>query len=124
MELAELLQWLSSALKTGTLVVDNGKVEKQIVFRDGKLISSSSSDPSEVPSAVARTAMSRDARVSAASGIPTPKNRRTNHARPVMTASASNTVACEEKYIPCPILDAGGRRGSCDRREHDEVRLC
>jgi hypothetical protein len=47
MELAELLQWLSSSLKTGTLLVDNGKTEKQIVFRDGRLISSSSSDPRE-----------------------------------------------------------------------------
>ncbi len=45
MELAELLQWLSGALKTGTLAVDNGKVKKEIVFRDGKVISSASTDP-------------------------------------------------------------------------------
>ena len=37
MELAELLQWLSGARKTGTLVVDNGKVQKQIYFRDGRV---------------------------------------------------------------------------------------
>ncbi|HLF55333.1 MAG TPA: DUF4388 domain-containing protein, partial [Thermoanaerobaculia bacterium] len=47
MELAELLQWLSSAQKTGTLAVDDGKVQKQIVFRDGRIISTASSDPRE-----------------------------------------------------------------------------
>ncbi|MGE4189962.1 MAG: DUF4388 domain-containing protein [Thermoanaerobaculia bacterium] len=47
MELAELLQWLSGALKTGTLVVDNGKVTKQIFFRDGMIVSSASTDPKE-----------------------------------------------------------------------------
>jgi hypothetical protein len=47
MELAELLQWLSGAQKTGTLVVDNGKIQKQIYFRDGKIISSASTDPKE-----------------------------------------------------------------------------
>jgi hypothetical protein len=47
MELAELLQWLSQSQKTGTLVVDNGKVQKQIFFRDGMIISSASTDPRE-----------------------------------------------------------------------------
>lgn len=47
MELAELLQWLSGAQKTGTLVVDNGKVQKQIYFRDGMIISSASTDSRE-----------------------------------------------------------------------------
>lgn len=47
MELAELLQWLSQAQKTGTLVVDNGQVEKRIFFRDGMIISSASTDPRE-----------------------------------------------------------------------------
>jgi len=47
MELAELLQWLSGAQKTGTLHVDSGSVRKQIVFRDGRIISSSSSEPRE-----------------------------------------------------------------------------
>ena len=47
MELAELLQWLSQAQKTGTLVVDNGQVEKRIYFRDGMIISSSSTDARE-----------------------------------------------------------------------------
>lgn len=47
MELAELLQWLSGAQKTGTLVVENGKVTKQIFFRDGMIVSSASTDPKE-----------------------------------------------------------------------------
>lgn len=47
MELAELLQWLSGAMKTGTLVVENGKVTKQIFFRDGMIVSSASTDPKE-----------------------------------------------------------------------------
>lgn len=47
MELAELLQWLSGALKTGTLVVENGRVTKQIFFRDGMIVSSASTDPKE-----------------------------------------------------------------------------
>lgn len=47
MELAELLQWLSQAQKTGTLIVARAAVEKRIYFRDGRIISSSSSDPRE-----------------------------------------------------------------------------
>ncbi len=47
MELAELLQWLSQSQKTGTLVVDNSEVQKQIFFRDGRIISSASTDPRE-----------------------------------------------------------------------------
>ena len=47
MELAELLQWLQQGQKTGTLVVDNGQFEKRIFFRDGRIISSASSDPKE-----------------------------------------------------------------------------
>jgi len=47
MELAELLQWLSGAQKTGTLEVDGGGVKKGIVFRDGRIIASSSTDPRE-----------------------------------------------------------------------------
>lgn len=47
MELAELLQWLSGAQKTGTLEVDSGRVKKGIVFRDGRIIASSSTDPRE-----------------------------------------------------------------------------
>ena len=47
MELSELLQWLSQSRKTGTLVIDNGKVEKRIFFEDGKVISAAASDPKE-----------------------------------------------------------------------------
>ena len=47
MELAELLQWLSQGQKTGTLVVVDRKVAKQIYFRKGKIISAASSDPRE-----------------------------------------------------------------------------
>jgi hypothetical protein len=47
MELAELLQWLSQGNKTGTLLIDNGEVKKRLFFRDGKIISSASTDPRE-----------------------------------------------------------------------------
>jgi hypothetical protein len=47
MELAELLQWLSQSRKTGTLVIDNGEVEKRIFFNTGKVISAAASDPKE-----------------------------------------------------------------------------
>jgi hypothetical protein len=45
MSLAELLQWLANGRQTGTLIVDNGSVEKKIFIRDGAVLSSSSSDP-------------------------------------------------------------------------------
>lgn len=47
MELAELLQWLSMSKKTGTLVVDDARVQKQIFFEQGRVISSASTDPRE-----------------------------------------------------------------------------
>ena len=47
MELAELLQWLSQGRKTGTLYLDDGKVEKRIFFKDGTIVSSAASDPKE-----------------------------------------------------------------------------
>ena len=47
MELAELLQWLSQGRKTGTLYLDDTKVEKRIFFRDGTIVSSAASDPKE-----------------------------------------------------------------------------
>lgn len=47
MQLAELLQWLSQSKKTGTLVIDDGAVDKRIFFEDGRIVSSSSSDPRE-----------------------------------------------------------------------------
>ena len=47
MQLAELLQWLGQGTKSGTLVIDNGRVEKRIFFRDGRIVSSASTDPRE-----------------------------------------------------------------------------
>jgi hypothetical protein len=47
MDLAELLQWLSQAQKTGTLVIHNGKVEKRLFLQGGKIVSSASTDPRE-----------------------------------------------------------------------------
>ena len=45
MSLAELLQWLANGRQTGTLIVENGTVEKKIFLREGRVLSSSSSDP-------------------------------------------------------------------------------
>lgn len=47
MELSELMQWLSQGNKTGTMIIDNGRVKKQIHFRGGRIISSASTDPKE-----------------------------------------------------------------------------
>ncbi len=47
MQLAEILQWLSHARKTGSLIIDNGTIEKRIFFEEGKIISSAASDPKE-----------------------------------------------------------------------------
>jgi hypothetical protein len=47
MQVAELLQWLSHSAKTGTLVINNGEIEKRIFFRTGRIFSSASTDPKE-----------------------------------------------------------------------------
>lgn len=47
LELAELLQWLAQGQKTGALVVENGKLEKRIYFRAGKIVCSESNNPEE-----------------------------------------------------------------------------
>jgi len=47
MSLPDLLQWLASNQATGTLVVSDGRVEKSIFFRSGRVVSSASSDPAE-----------------------------------------------------------------------------
>jgi Domain of unknown function (DUF4388) len=47
MQLEELLQWLSQSKKSGTLEINSGKVEKRIYFKDGRIMSSSSSKPEE-----------------------------------------------------------------------------
>ncbi len=47
MDLAELLQWLSQSQKTGSLVINNGKIEKRLFLKEGRIVSSSSTDPKE-----------------------------------------------------------------------------
>lgn len=47
MQLADLLQWLSQGNKNGTLVIDSGNTEKKVYFRNGRVVSSASTDPSE-----------------------------------------------------------------------------
>ena len=47
MELSELLQWLAQGNKSGTLVIDDGTVEKRLVFEGGRIVSSASTDPRE-----------------------------------------------------------------------------
>jgi len=47
MELAELLQWLSQGRKSGTLHINNGRVEKRIFFEEGTIVSSAATDPKE-----------------------------------------------------------------------------
>ncbi|HEX3582822.1 MAG TPA: DUF4388 domain-containing protein [Thermoanaerobaculia bacterium] len=47
MTAGDVLQWLSLAQKTGTLVVHNKSVEKKIFFKGGRVISSASNDPRE-----------------------------------------------------------------------------
>jgi len=47
MPLPDLLQWLSLSQKTGILILQRGEVVKEIYFRSGKIVSSSSNDPRE-----------------------------------------------------------------------------
>lgn len=47
MQLEELLQWLSQSKKTGTLEINSGAVGKKIFFKDGRILSSSSTKPEE-----------------------------------------------------------------------------
>jgi hypothetical protein len=47
MELADILQWLSNGEYTGTLKVSYGGIDKSLFFRDGQLISCTSTDPKE-----------------------------------------------------------------------------
>ena len=48
MPLPELLQWLGNNRRTGTLEIERDKVCKKIVFEDGRIVSCSSNDPSEL----------------------------------------------------------------------------
>src|SRR5262245_11934215 len=47
MDLPEILQWISTGRKTGTLHVERRSVHKRIVFKDGVIHSSTSNDPRE-----------------------------------------------------------------------------
>ena len=47
MPLADLMQWLSAATKTGTLAVRGPKYTKRIYLKQGRIISSASEDPTE-----------------------------------------------------------------------------
>lgn len=47
MELSELLQWIAQGNKTGTLVIDDGQIEKTVSIKAGRIISSASTDPKE-----------------------------------------------------------------------------
>jgi len=47
MELSEILQWISSGHKTGTLHLERRSVQKRIVFRKGIIYTSWSNDPRE-----------------------------------------------------------------------------
>lgn len=47
MQLGDLLQWCGGNLKTGTLRVIRGPIEKKLFFKDGRLFSSTSSSPRE-----------------------------------------------------------------------------
>jgi uncharacterized protein DUF4388 len=47
MQLEELLQWLSQSKKTGTLEIADGKIEKKIFFKEGRILSSASNRPEE-----------------------------------------------------------------------------
>ena len=47
MPLTDLLQWIGSARKTGTLAVRGARHTKRIYLKEGRIISSSSDDPTE-----------------------------------------------------------------------------
>jgi len=47
MSLTDLLQFLAAARKSGTLKFDQGKITKQIYFKNGKIVGSKSNDPRE-----------------------------------------------------------------------------
>lgn len=47
MGLSELLQWIGLGQKTGTVIITGKGIEKKIFFSEGRILSSSSSDPRE-----------------------------------------------------------------------------
>src|SRR5262245_46307356 len=48
MSLAEILQWLGNARKTGSLSIERNKVEKRILVREGRVIACSSQEPADL----------------------------------------------------------------------------
>src|SRR5881394_605019 len=48
MSLAEILQWLGNARKTGTLSIERNKVEKRILVQEGRVIACASQEPSDM----------------------------------------------------------------------------
>ncbi len=44
-DLAEILQWIAQAQRTGTLLLTRGQVEKKIAFNNGQIASTHSTDP-------------------------------------------------------------------------------
>jgi hypothetical protein len=47
MSLPDILQWIATGRKTGTLHLEHGSIEKHIAFRDGSVATSWSNDPRE-----------------------------------------------------------------------------
>src|SRR5215203_2248348 len=47
MSLTDLLQFLAAARKSGTLKFDQGKISKQIYFKNGMIVGSNSNEPRE-----------------------------------------------------------------------------
>src|SRR5512146_658929 len=47
MELAELLQWITLGRKTGSLTFVRNKTKNHVFFKDGKIISSKSNEPTK-----------------------------------------------------------------------------
>ena len=47
MDLPEILQWISAGRKTGTLHLEHKSIEKRIVFKEGNIATSTSTDPRE-----------------------------------------------------------------------------
>ena len=48
MSLAEILQWLGNAGKTGALSIERNKVVKRILVREGRVMACASQEPSDM----------------------------------------------------------------------------
>jgi hypothetical protein len=47
MSLPDILQWIATGQKTGTLYLNRASIQKRIAFRDGRIFTSTSTDPRE-----------------------------------------------------------------------------